>query len=250
MEENEANQQRFGFGWPAVLTVTCLLGVLIHGSGHDWKSANFLFMPYLPMYAVLWCLCYTLLGFALGLAGRRLKIRSPWLPWVIIPAAGLTPRARQACWAILHWQDYSSLLIPPGIGFASFLFFAFLGYALSRRIEQSSRTTGFAIFAITVSLMLTESESVANYLSTRGTFLRYRSHWSDWRRGQSLPDNWESAEVGGIRFILRDHFIGHNKCHGYFYLPTGVAMPDESPWGELRDIRTMPGGWHEFRSSY
>lgn len=246
---NETSQRRFGLGWPSVLTVTCLLGVLIYGSGHDWKSANFLFWAYLPMYAVLWWLCYTLLGFALGLAGRSLKIRSPWMPWVIIPAVGVIPRAQQAAWAILHWKYYSYSLIPLSIGFASFLAFAFLGYALSRRIGLSSRTTAFAIVAIAVALLLTESATVVNYISTRGTYLRYRTQWDDWQQGQSLPSNWETAEVSGIRFILRDHFIGHNKCHGYFHVPEGAVAPKEGPWGQIRDSRRMPGEWYEFLSN-
>lgn len=238
-----------GKGWVIFLIAWLVLTVLVYASAHDWKSANFLFLPYIPMYLLVWSGLYLLFGFGVRLLCTHLFPTWGWLPWAIILTYGLAPRLGRIHFAIKHWQYHAYTLVPVGIGFGLCLLWGAIGILCARR-RCIVRTQILPLFfSLSLIVCVTDVPFVLDFVSTRGAWLQFAGRWESWKRGEKLPQGWETQELDGIRFVLRDHFIGHNKCHGYYLAPQGSPPPENSPWGRIADRRSLPGGWTEFLSS-
>jgi hypothetical protein len=250
MKEKKSNNKavtHFCKNWLIFFAIWVVYSILVYGSNNDWKSATALFLKYIPLYIPIFWGAYFFFGTGVALLSNVFIPFRKWLPWLIILVYALVPRCRSIIFSFKHWE--LSIFLFDGIATFFYIFWSVIGYRLFRNKKPSGVAVFYGILVIIISISFTEVSGVVNFISTHGAYIQYKNYWESWEKGENLPQDWETAEVEGIRYILRDHFIGHNKCHGYYFDPNKGAPPKFSAWGTMRSKRKLPNGWFEFLSS-
>jgi hypothetical protein len=191
-----------GKAWPIFSVAWLAVTMLVYGSSHDWKSANILVLPYLPMYLVAWSGLYFLFGFVAKLLCNHWFCSLRWLTWVIILLYGFIPRVGRMYYSLTHWEYRKYDLIIVGIGLGLCVFWSAMGaFCARKKGVDHNRALGLVV-SLCVIVSLTDVPFVLDFISTRGAWVQFAGRWESWKHGESLPRGWETQEVDGVRFIL------------------------------------------------